>query len=224
MSCGLIRGFCFAAQTTSNTGEAVTFVLCTLTKDKTEFCSLNLELLETATLKLVEGKGPIHVTGSISLLVDLEGGMDGDDYDDEEGDDDDEDDDDEEGDDDDDEGDDDDESDDDDDAESDSGEPSPKKTKRDVQLAVLSKKALAAYPNSAEEEADLIANYNKCGGHWGTILHFQLGSDESDLPRYKFIIAKALKQGKAKTFSPQQQGRLRTREEEVRDQLRRREY
>ncbi len=195
----------------------MTFVLCTLTKDKTEFCSLNLELLETATLKLVEGKGPIHVTGSISLLVDLAGSMDGDEYDDEEGeygeDDDDEDDDDEEGgDDDDDESDDDD--DDDDDDESDSGEPSPKKTKRDAQLAVLSKKALAAYPNSAEEEADLIDNYNKCGGHWATILHFQVGSDETDLPRYKTIIAKALKQGKAKTFSQQQQGELCGKEED----------
>eukprot|EP00040_Diaphanoeca_grandis_P018266 m.95979 g.95979 ORF g.95979 m.95979 type:complete len:278 (+) comp26857_c0_seq1:134-967(+) len=58
-----------------------------------------------------------------------------------------------------------------------------------------------SHVNSAAEEEDLVKNYVKCAGNWEFVLKFQACSDESDLPRFKKIIASYCKRGLVKTFS-----------------------
>ena len=60
------------------------------------------------------------------------------------------------------------------------------------------------YRKSNTEEIDLVDNYNKCGGDWEMILHFQPASLESDLPRYKKIIKKMKNSPKLQTFSAEE--------------------
>jgi hypothetical protein len=62
---------------------------------------------------------------------------------------------------------------------------------------------LAEYLGSNEEKTDLVANYNKCGGDWDLIMHFQAAAedDKSEITRLKKIIKKERKNKKVKSFS-----------------------
>ena len=54
----------------------------------------------------------------------------------------------------------------------------------------------------------MVANYNKCGGDWAMIMNYQAGGNEDDIPRYKKIIGKQIKAGKAKKFSAKQTAKI----------------
>lgn len=69
-------------------------------------------------------------------------------------------------------------------------------------------KGITKYRETVTEVKDLVANYNKCGGDWAMIMNYQGGGDENDIPRYKKIIAREQKSGKAKKFSKKETAKI----------------
>jgi len=69
-------------------------------------------------------------------------------------------------------------------------------------------KKLAEYQGSNDEKTDLVENYNKCGGDWDLIMHFQAGGDESQVNRLKKIIKKERKNKKVKSFSAKETAKI----------------
>jgi hypothetical protein len=69
---------------------------------------------------------------------------------------------------------------------------------------------LAEYLGSNEEKTDLVANYNKCGGDWDLIMHFQAAAedDKSEIARLKKIIKKERKNKKVKSFSAKETAKI----------------
>jgi hypothetical protein len=197
--------FFLAFQVTSQEGTEQEYSLCTLTPGVSDQCQLALSFHGAFTLKLLQGQGPVSVCGNVQFMDDDD---DDDDMMDDDMDDDGEDD-----------GEDDDEEDDgeEDDEEEDGKQlalPPPRGTKRaaedeaggskkkarSAELMEQTKQAMSAYKGSEQEKKDLIKNYNKCGGDWPTVLRYQIGSDEGDLPRLQAII----KAAKIKPFTAAQ--------------------
>ncbi|XP_020627638.1 nucleoplasmin-like protein, partial [Orbicella faveolata] len=51
--------------TTDSSDSMVTFTILSLTSGKTDQCRLSLAFPSSATFKLIEGSGPVHLTGSV---------------------------------------------------------------------------------------------------------------------------------------------------------------
>mmetsp|Transcript_8098 Transcript_8098/g.23898 ORF Transcript_8098/g.23898 Transcript_8098/m.23898 type:complete len:491 (-) Transcript_8098:4493-5965(-) len=62
-----------------------------------------------------------------------------------------------------------------------------------------------SYIGSALELADLVQNYQFCAGSWDLILKFQAGSTDDDLERYKEMMAELIDKGHVEKFTKKEQ-------------------